>query len=425
MNTVCPCLRDEIDAVPSGQQSDTVFILYDRSGLSPAQLGVSPVVMFIASQLNGKQSLLDIADEYARKTETEPLAPEDIQNVIQQFEEALFLKGDRFDSFFQQQSEDFTKAPIREATSAGSAYSEDMVQLSHELDDMLQAAPPPEEGDRLSEETGSRPCPAGLIAPHIDFARGSMAYAQAYSELSKRTKPKTVIIFGTAHQQMNRCFSICSKDFQTPAGLLHHDAALCKCLTETIAEFGDPAEDLFLHRNEHSIELQVLWLQHIFGNDLKIVPILCNTAHDADGNIPDADQIISNPEFNSFCSLVRKFLRDRNDLLLIASADLAHVGPRFGDNREIDTALLEETEQADRDYLASVCKISKDAGLNKLKAHNDAYHICGTGAITTLCSCLSETSALSGRLLGYHQAATPEMQQAVSFASIIYDRPTD
>lgn len=158
-----------------------------------------------------------------------------------------------------------------------------------------------------------------------------------------------------------------------------------------------------------------MWLRHIYGDGVRIVPVLAASLGEyIEGDKePDAAPLV--PAMARLAAILRDAAdSDTEDVLLMASADLSHIGPRFGDRREISTAFLAEVEEADRDYLEAVAE-SPVSGLESLAAHRDRYHVCGSACIFALGLALEGADA---RLLGYHQAVTPEMQQAVTFAAM-------
>lgn len=407
-----PCLRPEIDAVPTEQEDELLFILHDRSGLSGAQLAVSPVVMFVASLFDGANSILDIQDRFRRETQGGSISVEQIEDVLKALDECLFLKGPRFDDHFEQSRREFMETPVREARSSGSAYSNSPEELHAELDEYISSAPTPEETVASGKLTHP---PRGVIAPHIDYARGGPAYGQVYRELAAREAPDTVVIIGTAHYPMRSRFSVLAKDFAVPGGRLRVNTDLAQQLSGSRdVSFADPA-DLFAHRGEHSIELQAVWLHHIWGEQVRIVPVLAGSMHEFfDGTAPIEDD----SQFRLFAELIRQPLSGSNSIMILASADLAHIGPRFGDEREISDEFLAEVEDADRTYLSAIASGDADAGYSAIRHHHDQYHVCGTGCIYALGLALP---GIKGRLLGYHQAATPEMQQAVTFAGMLFE----
>jgi len=415
MSDATPRLRQEIDVHPIQHEGQTLFVLYDTSGVSHAQLAVSPSVVFIATQLDGSSSILDIQDRFARESGGQILPSSEIQSVIQALDEALFLQGERFVGVLSEMRAAFATQDVRAATSAGTAYSQDPALLRQSLGDMLHAAPPPEEpAAHAPAQAGP---PRGMIIPHIDFVRGAAGYGQAYRELAQVPPPETVVILGTSHHPMTNRIALCDKDFAVPGGVVGNARACTERLREACRGTADLLADLFAHQGEHSVELQAVWLRHVWGERFRIVPVLVGSMHEFLDAETGPARALEDAQLQAFVAALQSMVAEGPGVMLLASADLSHVGPRFGDARALSTEYLEEVETADRDYLAAIASGVPRGGLACLQRYQDRYHVCGAGCIHILNAVLA---GVPGRLLGYHQAATPEMQQAVTFASMIF-----
>lgn len=412
MPEATPRLRAEIGVRPVLHEGETVYVLHDTSGLSEAQLAVSPTVMFIAAQLDGAASVLDIQDRFARETGGRFVSGEEVLAVLDALDEALFLEGEKFTLRFRQISDEFLSLPSRPAASAGSAYPAEPKALARELDAMLSGAPPCE-----AEEPGPEATPAGMIAPHIDYARGAAGYGQAYRLLSGLPPPETVVVLGTAHQPpAGGRVSVCVKDFAVPGGAIANDRELADLLIDSLAGVDGFRNDQLVHRGEHSVELQAVWLRHLWGEKVKLVPVLIGSVGEFLHGARPPEEIAAVPELARLAEALAE-ARQRKNVLLLASADLSHVGRYFEDERDISGEFLEEVEHADRAYLSAVAGGDPLAGIRSLAAHSDRYKVCGSACIYVLNSALR---GRSGKLLGYHQAATPEMLQAVTFAAMVF-----
>lgn len=272
MDDAFPKLRDDIDAAPAGRDGETCYILYDRSGVSPSRLLVSPLALLIASRLDGAVSVLDIADRLALEAGGDSPSCSDVLNVVDALAGAMFIDDARFHDFRSQADRDFRAEPVRRTGSAGSAYPGRPGELAEELDRMLREAPPFEE----TPPPGAAH-PRGVVVPHIDFARGGPGYGQLYGFLKTRAPPKTVVVIGTAHLPLAERFALCEKDFDTPFGAVGVDRETCGRVRRALAPHCDADRDLLAHRGEHSVELQAVWLRHIYGGAVRIVPVLAGS----------------------------------------------------------------------------------------------------------------------------------------------------
>src|SRR5262249_55519986 len=118
-----------------------------------------------------------------------------------------------------------------------------------------------------------------LLAPHIDYARGGVSYAWGFKELADRTDASLFVIVGTSHYSPER-FTLTRQNFKTPLGVVPTDQAFADRLVESYGDglFDDP----FAHVPEHSIELEVVFLQYLFEKvrPIRIVPLVVGSFHD-------------------------------------------------------------------------------------------------------------------------------------------------
>src|SRR5690606_2106930 len=120
--------------------------------------------------------------------------------------------------------------------------------------------------------------PRAVIAPHIDYPRGWLNYATVWGRLRIVDRPDRVVILGTNHFGMGTGVTACDKGFSTPLGACPADHRLLDALRDRLG--ADGAERLLAnrydHEREHSIELQIPWVQHCLGMDDagNFVPVL-------------------------------------------------------------------------------------------------------------------------------------------------------
>jgi AmmeMemoRadiSam system protein B len=253
----------------------------------------------------------------------------------------------------------------------------------------------------------------GLVAPHIDFHRGGPAYAWAYRDLAERGEADLFVIFGTCHAGMANPFALTAKDYDTPLGPARVDRQFVQALA------GKARQDCFAselaHRNEHSIEFQAVFLQYLYGGrrEITIVPVLTSFVHEAlaRGIHPEDD-----PRVPAFVDALRDTLAvSGRRATFIAGADLAHVGPRFGDAAPVSSAGLTAIDREDRQMLAAVEAGDAAAFFESARQDGDRRRICGLSPIYTL---LRTLGGARGRLRRYGQ--WPDPQGVVSFASVVF-----
>jgi AmmeMemoRadiSam system protein B len=391
----------------SGQ---TLLCLQDPQNISERALFLPPPLDFIVSFFDGQHSLLDIQAEYMRRF-GDFLFTEKIQEIISQLEENLYLEGDRFQAAWREKEERFKKAPIREATFAGRSYEKDPERLRGQLEGYFKAPNGPGFPNRKEDVNGLK----GVVSPHIDIQRGGLCYAFAHREIWEKSSSQCFIIFGTAHAPMQHPFCLTQKDFVTPLGNLSVDGKWIRAIQSRCPD--DLFQDEVVHRSEHSIEFQCLFLRYLYPESLplRIIPILCGSLHEA------IQKGISPMEIKP----IRQFIDALKDAVsslgekvcYIASADLSHLGPQFGDQEGVKEHDLRSLTEEDREMLGHVERIDGEGFFSSILKERDRRRICGLPAIYAMLKILE---ARRGKLMRYGQAYTPETQSVVSFASLAF-----
>jgi AmmeMemoRadiSam system protein B len=185
---------------------------------------------------------------------------------------------------------------------------------------------------------------AGLVAPHLDYDRGWPNYAAAYCTLRTAEAPDRVVILGTNHYGMGDGVVLTEYGFESPMGRCPADCDVVQILAEGL---GRPLLiDQVDHVAEHSIQLQLPWLQYFFGN-LPVVAALI-----PDPLVPMVDGPGERVDGPTFVTSLRQALAEVGGrTLVVASSDLSHVGPQFGEPRAVDEQRRLDTERHDRDLL--------------------------------------------------------------------------
>jgi AmmeMemoRadiSam system protein B len=251
-----------------------------------------------------------------------------------------------------------------------------------------------------------------LVCPHIDLSVGERVYASAYQAF-QTAHPSTVVILGVGHSMGGEMFSLTEKDFETPLGVAESDSEFVAELKKAGA--GVVSENDFAHRSEHSIEFQILFLQHILGDaGFKIVPILCGSAQ---GCLQEYSRQSYRAMVGSFLAKLREMVaRRKGEVLLLAGVDLCHVGPKFG--HEMPAAYFEsQAKNHDRTLLEHLTRLDTDGFWETSRSVNDRYNVCGFSALACL---LEVVPPCLGVVLNYDMWHEPQTQSAVSFAAAAF-----
>ena len=406
-NTPHPKLR-QVEFFPAEISGQRVICIKDPLNLSGKVLFVPYPLFYMISLFDGRHSIVDVQAEFMRRF-GELLYREKIEALLGQLEDHFLLESDRFRGAERKLVEDFQKAPFRPLNLAGGAYEKDPAKLLHSIQETLREldrADPPAERERLETLTG-------VIAPHIDYSRGGSCYARAHRAIRNGSKSDLVLILGTAHAPTRHPYAVTRKDFETPWGLVETDRGF---LNELQGACPYPLlEDEFVHRGEHSIELQLVFLRALWDKDppLRIIPVLCGSFHEAIAKNQSPSEVA---EIESFIQSLKQILSHREGrVLVLASADLAHVGVRFGDAEAPNRFTLETLEEEDGRLLGYAERMDAEGFYEVLRREKDRRRICGLSSIYTL---LRIVNARQARILQYGQAMDDGTQSVVTFASL-------
>ncbi len=397
-----------MDAFPVRIDGQDLICLRDPSGLSESVLSVPRSTAAILALFDGTRSLLDVQADIMRRHGA--LVPRDqLSALVETLDQHLFLESERLTAQRAQIAAAFHASPVRPAFHAGRAYPEAAPALAATLDGFFLHP----DGPGPVGKAGANAL-RGLVAPHIDFQRGGPAYAWAYKTVAEASDADCFIVFGTAHAGLDgQPFAATWKPFATPFGPLEVDDEVLRALVRRAP--GDLFAAETAHRVEHSIEFQAVCLGYLGRTRaVRMVPLLTSFAHEclARGAEPSTEPRVAgvlDALREAMAAVPRRYC-------LVAGADLAHVGPRFGDATPVSRTQLARIDAEDRALLSLVAS-GDHGGFFAAVAHDgDSRRICGLSPIYAL---LATLPAGRGRLLHYGQ--WPDPQGTVTFASIAFE----
>ncbi len=401
-----PKIRPGIEALPAAKEGRELLVLHDRTGISPDLVVDRRAAPFLVL-LDGGHDLRDIQVALMRQGGLGLVPLGEIEGFVHQLDEHFLLANDRYRDHWRELSQNYREERVRLSSHAGQAYPLEPEALRRQLEGYFQSP----DGPGLTENPAHVVPPAGLILPHIDFQRGGACYAWGYAPLRGVDEVDLFVILGTCHLPMEQPFALTIKAFETPFGRTSCAAELAEAIA---ARAGlDLFHDEMSHRAEHTIEFQVVFLQHIMGGrqDFQILPILCGGFHEmlAGRMLPSGQE----PYARALGALRQILSEAKFKTCVIASADLAHLGPQFGDPYPVQLSDLARIEREDVAMLDPVLQGNADGFYRAILAEGDRRRICGLPPIYTLLRLISPAEI---RLLKYDQAFNP--QATVTFASI-------
>ncbi len=405
-----PKLRN-IDAFPVKMQGQDLICFRDTQRITENVVFLPRSAYFIVSLFDGAHSIRDIQAEYMRMF-GELIYSDQIIEVMEKLDSSLLLDSEHFREYRKNVEEEFFQTSIRKPILAGGGYEIVPEKLRMQIESFYFLEGGPGEGPLPQVSLNGL---QGFVAPHIDYMRGGPCYAWAYKEVAEHSDHDVFILLGTAHVATQKYFALTKKDFETPFGILKADQTILSRLENDMG--SDFFSDEFVHRSEHSLEVQAVYLHYLFEKNpnLRIVPVLCGSFCEiiSHGGYPHESE-----EINVFIETLDKIIReDGRKICLVASADLAHVGRQFGHQFLVSEAVMEDVKRKDLEMLDYVIKGDTESFFEYVRKENDQRNICGLPPIYALLRLLENST---GKLLNYTQWRDPDGNGAVTFASIAF-----
>lgn len=401
-----PCLRPDLDLIPVTYQGRRALVVKDPLGLMKDPLLLAGDGLLTLGLIDGRRSALDIRSELVRLRGGRSIGLESITGLVAEFRSAFVLDSELFREEKDRMMSAYAALKVRPACLAGKSYPADAQELGRALDEILDMAGNEASGLPAEEITG-------LAAPHIDLEVGRRVYAKTYAPV-RGLRPKAVILLGTGHSLTDAPLGLTAKDFETPLGLVKTDKALMKKLRELGGAAVEPFD--FSHKQEHSLEFELLFLQRMFGSGFRLVPVLCGSLSRElhrvrrAGELPGVGRVLE--------ALAEWRTRLGPDVLVVAGVDLSHVGPKFGHNLQASD-LLPEAERHDRALLDALGRMDAVAFWEEAARVDDRFNVCGFSSMAFLLEILPRGR---GWLLDYDIWREESTRSAVSFAGLAFTK---
>jgi AmmeMemoRadiSam system protein B len=403
VSTPLPRLRLSLDFLPSQDAEHPGLLIRDPFKFSDAMLLIPPELVACLACFDGEQTSLELRENLVRITGNIQVG--DIEkHLYDTLNDAGFLETEQFEEMRIARIQEFEKAPKRDATHAGSAYPDN----EHEARESLA---------EFMKDPGEKPFEDGLIgiaAPHVSPFGGWESYRDAYSKLGPSYQDRTFVVLGTSHYGEADRFGLTRKPFVTPFGDAITDVELVDELAQACP--GSTRMEDYCHAVEHSIEFQVLFLQYLFGPNIRILPILCGSFANSiyKGGLPEDTEGVA----RFFGTLGNISAREGNRLLWVLGVDMAHMGRRYGDEllAKADEGEMLAIAERDKSRIAQVNAADSQGFWSLVQENRDDLKWCGSAPIYTF---MKTNPAARGALHRYQQWNIDE-QSVVSFAALSF-----
>jgi MEMO1 family protein len=399
-----PRLR-ALDFQPVLYEGQQMWLLQDPLELSEAQLIMPAPVAQMLVYCDGRHTPEEIGRALTTTLGVD-IDLEVVANALRQLDDNFLLDNARYRDRAEERLSAYRAQGHRAPALADLAYPADPQELSRKLDDYA----------RDDDLDGWRPWHGrAIISPHIDYPRGGLVYSQVWRRARAAIKDaELVLIFGTDHNGSPGAITLTRQPYATPYGVIPTDEKLIDALAGVIGPAAFTEE--LHHLKEHSVELSAVWFHHVRGSDpCPLVPILCGSFHHylSSGRRPDDD-----PAVARFIDALRRETAGRR-VLAVASVDLAHVGPTFGDDFVMDGQRRQALIESDNNLMEAINLGEVSRFYNQIATINDGYRICGFSSIYLLLRYLGQTS---GRQIAYaHCPADPKDNSLVSICGMLLD----
>jgi len=391
-----------LEFMPSPSPDHPGLFIRDPYRYSDAMLIIPPPLVESLQCFDGEQTDLDLRAALVRITND--LEVGQLQDhLLQTLSSAGFLEDEHFSQMRQDRRGTFASSAVREPAHSGTAYPAENAALVETLSRYMSGATAPERDGLI-----------GIAAPHVSPEGGWRSYRDAYQVLRPLDRERTCVILATSHYGEPQKFGLTRKNFLSPLG----EAVADLRLVDWLSERGGNAVEMedYCFSFEHTVEFQVVFLQHVLGPNVRIVPILCGPFANSlyHGGRPEDDENVR----RFFGALGELNEREGDRLLWVLGVDMAHMGARYGDRFQAvaNTGPMAEVTARDERRIDRINQSDADGFWDLVRENRDDLKWCGSSPFYTF---LKSVPQAHGELLRYEQWNI-DQQSVVSFAGMAF-----
>lgn len=276
----------------------------------------------------------------------------------------------------------------REYAVAGRFYPATAKAIESSLEELFSKA-------KATQLTGVR----AIIAPHAGYIFSGEVAASAYNQIAKGSSYQRVFVLSSAHSHYFQGASLYSAgNYLMPYGSVKVDTSLAKFfVNEYPTLFSNNPQH---HRGDHTIEVQLPFIEHQLAKGWLLVPILFGD--------------ISQEQIKEIAEALRPYFNDNN--LFVVSSDLSHY-PKYQDANRVDSATIEAILSNDIDTFLSTLKGHSSSEVESLQTA-----ICGADALLTLLHLTAENRLYNYKKIDYKNsgdnAKYGEKESVVGYGAI-------
>jgi len=249
----------------------------------------------------------------------------------------------------------------------------------------------------------------GGVAPHAGLVYSGPISAHTYYRLAKDGRPETFVILGVSHGGNPGFATMFDAVWRMPMGDVNVDSELAKAIIRH-SEFVDINPQA--HEGEHSIEIQLPFLQYVYGGEFKIVPI----------TVGYGDYEMCENVGIAIAEAAKDLGRD---IVVLGSTDFTHYGALYGYTpagiRPFER-VLKWIYETDHSLIESIISFDARGLIRRVRENN--YTMCGYLPVATMIIAAKNMGASRGELLKY--ATSYDVQGStdviVGYASIVIEK---
>lgn len=277
----------------------------------------------------------------------------------------------------------------RKAYAAGRFYTDQPAELKAQLQLMF------------SKSTSKKPenTPLAIVVPHAGYVFSGAVAASAYNQIDPNRKFERIFIIGSSHTKAFSGASVyCTGHYETPLGIVKVDLELANQLVAGNKILKDYPE---AHLYEHSLEVQLPFLQFHLHTDFKIVPIIIGSSTDETAK--------------KLAAILKPYLNEKN--LFVISSDFSHY-PNYKDANVADRLTAEAIQTNNPAKLLAALERNEKKNIPGL-----VTSLCGWSSVLTLLCMTEKMPAITVNLLQYKNSgdtAYGDKDRVVGYYALLF-----
>ncbi len=250
------------------------------------------------------------------------------------------------------------------------------------------------------------------IAPHAGISYSGPCASHFYQLLSQFNPPDIFIILSTSHSSPHSYYD--NRNFSTPLGLAKINQSFLKAFQKISSINSSLKPNHFFSDQEHSVEVQLPFLQHLYQDNFTFFPIIISQDHQLQ---------------NLAQNILRTIKKTKLSFCLICSADLTHYGPNYGFTLPVTYNQNKNDQNKNKRIIKDIEEFDQQS-INLIKnldpksfdhfCSNTGATLCGHHPIIVLQNILNQLNSQPGNLLSYYNSSqiSGDCINSVSYASI-------